>query len=253
MNKKTFLTLAAISLAMILPHMAQAIIIDAQVSSVTGTAYVLQPGSLTKLELKPGMSLAQGSTITTESGSVGLQLMPGAATVIEPSSELSLGKLDYEKKSDDSLKRNVLLDLKKGSILSNLEKVGTSDFKIKTPYGVAAARGTTWKTTSVGGAGAVRVYNGTVEVRTPDGKTYSIGKGTFMEIKNGQASDVQAITQEEIDQILEQIKEAFPDALPGDLPPITPGQAGEKPKVDPNFNPSNLNKEERSDSVPRPR
>lgn len=238
------------ALLFVLPQAVQAIIIEAQVASVTGKAYVVQPGSTDKLELKPGMSLAPGSTVSTETGTIGLQLMPGAVTVVEPSSELGIEKLSYEKKSDSSLNRNVLLDLKKGSVLSNLQKSGTSDFKIKTPYGVAAARGTTWKVDMAKTA----VYDGTVDVAFTNGRTVRIEGGTFVEVINGEPGRTAPITQEEFDEIVKALKDAGFDVtvtpLPGggsNVKVVTPDG---KNTYNGTFNPSNLTGRDSSQNTP---
>jgi len=241
MNKQLSLILSAAFLAVGLPHAAKAIIIDAQVSSVTGKAYVLQPGSTARLELRPGMTLAPGSTVSTETGSVGLQLMPGAVTILQPSTELAINRLDYEKKSDNTVRRSVLLDLKKGSVLSNLQKTGASDFRIKTPYGVAAARGTTWETST----GKVTVYESMVEVTLNSGRRITIQAGTFVEIVNGDAGNAAPITQQEYDDMVQALKEAgfnvTVESLPnggGSKVSIVP--PGSDKKFNGTFNPSNL-------------
>ena len=241
MNKQLSLILSAAFLAVGLPHAAKAIIIDAQVSSVTGKAYVLQPGSTARLELRPGMTLAPGSTVSTETGSVGLQLMPGAVTILQPSTELAINRLDYEKKSDNTVRRSVLLDLKKGSVLSNLQKTGASDFKIKTPYGVAAARGTTWAVDMT----QTKVYDGVVEVTFTNGRVVRIQAGTFVEATNGGPGVTGTITQEDFDQIVDALKKAgfnvTVESLPnggGSKVSIVPPRSDKK--FNGTFNPSNL-------------
>jgi hypothetical protein len=249
--KKQLSFLASLAfLGLALPLPVNAIIIEAQVTSVTGKAYVIQPGSVAKLELRPGMTLAPGSTVSTETGSVGLQLMPGAVTLVEPQTELGINKLDYEKKADNSGQRSVLLDLRKGSVLSNLQKTGTSDFRIKTPYGVAAARGTTWKVDM----SKTAVYDGTVDVTFTNGRVVRIQGGTFLGVVSGQPGETAPIKQDEFKEIVEALKEAGFDVnietLSDGSSNITVVPPGGGQTFRGNYNPANLIGTERSDSQP---
>lgn len=104
---------------------------DATVANVTTSDGVKTPLTL-------GMSIAPNSTITTGAGvEVALEAFDGATAAIKANSSVLVEKLGASE---------AVLDLKKGSIVSQLDpaKKATNKYSVRTPKGVAAARGTAY-------------------------------------------------------------------------------------------------------------
>lgn len=215
---------------------AQAVTVDATVMKVIGNAYAVLPGTQDKVPLKEGMKLPPGTVVTTEAGAlVSLNLLPGAASVITGNSEMKIGELSYGKTEADN--REIKLNLKKGGIFSSLKSSGThTDFRVETPFGVAAARGTSWEVLVDGAGGSVRTYNHTVILTLSDGTTFEITSGHFIEIKDGHAvGDPKPLTQEQIDAI----KKLLADAG-FTVTTTNTGTGGLGGNNNVNFNPANL-------------
>ncbi len=165
--------------------------VDATVTKVTGTAYVTTPSGHTH-KIHEGDKLPVGSSIRTEADStVGLQLVPGSGTVVAPETSMSITALNYSKSAGDTQNRTIRLNLQKGTLFSALAKHdGNSDFRISTPAGVAAARGTGWSTTyepAGGGKLTISVANeaGSSVTVTNSGGTTTVNGGQTGTATNG--------------------------------------------------------------------
>ena len=120
-------------------------VVEAVAKSVAGKVQWAKPGSANFEPLKAGEHLPVGSTIRTGADGVATVLtVPGAAIRVESGSELVLSELEFAKAEQKTTKRRAKLDLKSGTVsalIQNNEPEVTS-FEVKTPHGVAAARGT---------------------------------------------------------------------------------------------------------------
>ena len=110
------------------------------VTVAVGDVKATPPDGGAERALKAGDVVALGSTVKTGADSRAVIVMTARSAIrVAANSEVTIEEL---KESDTEPK--VLLDLKSGS-LGALLKPGTGaemDFKIKTPSGIAAARGT---------------------------------------------------------------------------------------------------------------
>ncbi|MEQ1843613.1 MAG: FecR family protein, partial [Verrucomicrobiales bacterium] len=137
---------------------------EPQVGKVTvaiGDVRETPPGGAERA-LKVGDAVQKGSTIKTGANSRAVVTMTTQSAVrIGPNSETVVQELVQ---SHDAPK--VLLDLKSGSMgaLIDHEVKGKMDFKIKTPSGVAAARGTFYSVVVEGGKGFVQTESGEVKI-----------------------------------------------------------------------------------------
>jgi len=158
-------------LVLALPQMARADDIPATVTSIKGDVTVVD-ASGQHVDITQGSKIPVGDTIKTGAdGTVGLTLTPGSGTVVMPNSSVKISTLDFNKGSDGSNNRKIRLNLKNGSLISTLfKKDGHSDFQVSTPYGVAAAKGTSWEVIVSGTTLTVEVANGIVKVTDPSGK-----------------------------------------------------------------------------------
>jgi hypothetical protein len=126
-----------------------------------GDVKVTPPGG-TAAALAAGATVAVGSTITTGAGA-------RAVIVMTPKSAIRIGEnstVVIEEVVESATPPKVTLDLKDGS-LGALLKPGAGaemDFKIKTPSGIAAARGTYYAVVVENGKGFAQVKEGKVEI-----------------------------------------------------------------------------------------
>jgi len=138
--------------------------VNAIVYSVSGTAEYANPGSSSFAPLKKGQALPIGSTVRTgDDGIAVLVTTPGSAIQIGNGSVLKLNALAFAKSGSDVTQRQAVLQLSSGvvSALIDPSTPNITDFRIQTPQGAAAARGTFY---------AVLVYNGKTYVGVKEGK-----------------------------------------------------------------------------------
>ena len=140
------------------------------VSAVCKTAVDAQyaaPGSSSFAALQPGQVLPIGSTVRTgENGSAVLTTTPGSAIKVGPDSALKINDLAFASSNGAVTERKARLELTSGAVSAMIDP-GTpkiTDFKIQTPQGVAAARGTFYAVSVVHGKTYVSVDRGKVGV-----------------------------------------------------------------------------------------
>jgi hypothetical protein len=141
----------------------QAAPVSAKVYSVSGTAEFAAPGSSSYSPLKKDQILPIGSTVRTgDDGVAVLVTTPGSAIQVGNGSILKINELAFAKSGGDVTQRTAVLTLQNGvvSALIDPSTPKITDFKIQTPQGAAAARGTFY---------AVYVYQGKTYVGVKEG------------------------------------------------------------------------------------
>lgn len=142
----------------------------ARVSSVSGRVTWSGPQGSDFSQLTAGAEIPIGSRIRTGSGSTAVVVVvSGAAMQISENSEVTITAM-----SSTPDKRKALVSLKSGTVsaLIDPKRSKQTDFKIQTPQGVAAARGTFYGVTVKGGKTYVGVRKGKVGVAyTPKGRS----------------------------------------------------------------------------------
>jgi hypothetical protein len=175
-RKLTLLFTALIGLAV--SAFAQSIQTQATVARVTGAATVTLPdGSTTPLSA--GMKVAQGSTITTGGdGDVYLESHAGYVTSIKKDSTVLVEEVSVTSAGGKVTKENTTMNLKSGNLVAMLDpkKKAVNNYQVRTPKGVAAARGTTFVVSMRGQQHTVAVINGVVSFSGP-GFTGEVGAG----------------------------------------------------------------------------
>jgi hypothetical protein len=132
-----------------------------KVTVSVGDVKVTPPGGAAKA-LAAGEIVAVGSTVTTGPGA-------RAVIVMTPRSAIRVGEnsnVVIEEVAEAATPPKVTVDVKSGS-LGALLKPGAGaemDFKIKTPSGIAAARGTYYAVVVENGKGFAQVKEGKVEI-----------------------------------------------------------------------------------------
>jgi len=112
--------------------------------------------------VKVGDTIAVGSTIKTGADSrVVVVITPRSAIRVAADSEVVIETVD-----ENASPKDVLIDVKDGGVGALLKPNASSelDFKIRTPSGVAAARGTFYAVVVEDGKGYAQVKEGRVEI-----------------------------------------------------------------------------------------
>ena len=138
--------------------------VNAVVWTVNGSAEYAGPGSTSYAPLKKGQILGIGSTVRTgDNGMAVLVTTPGSAIQVGNSSVVRLNALAFARSGSTITQRQAVLQLTTGvvSALIDPSTPNITDFRIQTPQGAAAARGTFY---------AVLVYNGKTYVGVKEGK-----------------------------------------------------------------------------------
>jgi len=179
--KSIRLTLTIIAAAVgALVASAQQAPVEAVISSFAGTVTVTAPGATVAVPAVVGQKLPEGSTVITGEGSnVLIQSHEGITTGLGASATAVVGTHSVNAEGV----RTAVIDLKSGTTVSVLDpsKRKINNYGVRTPKGVAAARGTTYSTTvQVNGKEVV------VTVNTSTGKvSFSIAGGATIEVAPG--------------------------------------------------------------------
>jgi hypothetical protein len=164
-------TLAALIFFVFSCSVGSAAPIYASVFSVSGSAEFAGPGSASFAALKKGQLLSIGSTVRTgDDGIAILVTTPGSAIQVGNSSLLKLNELAFARSGGRITQRTASLQLTSGvvSALIDPSTPKITDFKIQTPQGAAAARGTFY---------AVLVYQGKTYVGVKEGHVAATSNG----------------------------------------------------------------------------
>ncbi len=95
--------------------------------------------------LQPGAALPVGAVIQTGSGAeVSLRFFDGTVANVLADSELTIERLDAEVQGGHNAKETTTLNLQRGTVVASLDpaKKGITNFSVRTPRGIAVAKGT---------------------------------------------------------------------------------------------------------------
>jgi len=157
-------TLGTFALVLLSAAALPAATVNAKAYAVSGTVEFAAPGSSSFAPLAKGQVLAVGSTVRTgDDGVAVLVTTPGSAIQLGKDSVLKINALAFAKSGGSVTQRTAVLQLTSGvcSALIDPSTPKITDFKIQTPQGAAAARGTFY---------AVLVYHGKTYVGVKEGK-----------------------------------------------------------------------------------
>jgi hypothetical protein len=113
------------------------------------------------------MKVAQGATITTGAdGDVYLESHAGYVTSIKGDSVVTVDEISVVSEGGQVKEERTMLDLKSGNLVAKLDprKKSVNNYQVRTPKGVAAARGTVFTVMFRGQKYSVAVVNGTVSI-----------------------------------------------------------------------------------------
>jgi hypothetical protein len=175
------LALALVFAASLLPASALAQM-TAKIVRITGNpqqATITTAGGV-RSAAAVNLPIAEGSTIETRQGvDVYVETFPGAVATIRQNSLVRLSGLRLLSAGADAGKRSAELDLERGKIISVLDasKQAITKFGIKTPRGVAAARGTVYGVSAVANGTSAFAVDGFIVIDLGNGQTVSIPYG----------------------------------------------------------------------------
>jgi hypothetical protein len=177
MRLQKLLAVFALSLFITLGLPAQTV----RVIFATGKADLQAPGEASLRPVTKGEVVTLGTRIVTGAdGRVALTPMPGVKSLISPNSDLVIEKASETKAADGTTITAATLNLKQGAIVTDLIKQEgvTYDYNIRTPRGLAGARGTNY-TVNVNAAGieTILVSHGTISFILLDGRQLAITAG----------------------------------------------------------------------------
>lgn len=133
-----------------------------KVTVAVGDVQVIAKAGDAPVAIKAGDKVAIGSTIKTGAGARAVVVITSRSAIrIAENSEVVLEVID-----ETVLPKKVTIDLKDGSLSALLKPnaAGELDFQVRTPSGVAAARGTFYAVVVKDGKGFAQVKEGRVEV-----------------------------------------------------------------------------------------
>jgi len=148
--------------------------VNATVFQVAGTAESAAPGSASYSPLTKGEELPVGTTIRTgDDGSAVITTTPGSAINVAANSKLKLNALAFAKSGSDVTQREAHIELSSGVVTALIDPSTPkiTDFRIQTPQGGAAARGTFYAVAVYQGKAYVSVKEGHVGTSPPPAKS----------------------------------------------------------------------------------
>ena len=141
--------------------------VSAVCNSATSPAEFAEPGTASFAPLHKGQVLPIGCTVRTgDGGGAVLVTTPGSAIKIGSDSVLRINDLAFAKSGSAVTERKARLQLTSGVVSAMIDPTTPkiTDFKIQTPQGVAAARGTFYAVIIAHGKTYVSVDHGKVGV-----------------------------------------------------------------------------------------
>ena len=154
---------------------------EARVIKATGLAEMTLAGGSTLIRLGVNSLIPEGATVTTGAGSeLTIETLPGAIVTVNPTSTLVVEKLQLIKNGDVITEQTVTLNLKQGKVLSTLDpaRKAINRYGVRTPKGVAAARGTVYAVRVDVMGSSIATLSGQVTLDLGDGRSLSIPVGT---------------------------------------------------------------------------
>lgn len=170
-----------------------------------------QTGEVTRL--KDGATFSEGYTVTTRSkSSATIVLSTGAYVAVAPNTTFSISTFEqeefdaakgvFEELSADPSKSDVRLDLKRGRLVGNVEKLTPeSNFQIDTVLGTVTITGTTWdiEIESVTYDNASGTYGTVLEVSNLNGGVHYNMGAIFASVQAGDKMQIRFNGEDDFD------------------------------------------------------
>ncbi|MBI2497281.1 MAG: FecR domain-containing protein, partial [Opitutae bacterium] len=181
--RKLLISLFVALSTMTVAAFAQTQAAETTVAKIKGSVMAQLPDGST-VTVQPGMKLPQGATISTGANSEAyLVSHSDTVSVVTADSVVGIDEVSVTTANGQVTEQKTLLDLKSGNLVSKLNpaKKSVNNYAVRTPKGVAAARGTVFTVSYKGTNYTIAVLNGTVQI-TPDagvagGISFNVGAG----------------------------------------------------------------------------
>jgi Uncharacterized protein conserved in bacteria len=193
---------------------------EAKVLKVKGNAYVQLPGSTSTQAITADMLIPAGALITTQGDAeVFIEALPGVVTSVEANTTVAVEKLAITTSGGKVTSQEALLELRKGSVISTLDpaKKGINQYGVRTPKGVAAARGTVFAVSVDVTGTTVMTLSGSVSIDLGNGQSVDIPVGMAVtgdsSLVTTIAAAIAASGQEglTVDELLQQVVQVVAD------------------------------------------
>ena len=186
MSLRSLFIAGLVSLTAVCAQAAE-VLSEAVVLKLTGPVQAVFPGKTEAVTLKVGDKLPQGTSLTTSATSEAeIQVFPGTTSTIKPNTKVELEKLSLTSSSGVVTKQSAIVNVKVGSVLSSLDpsKKAINDYGVRTPKGVAAARGTIYHVYVLAdGSSITHVIQGTVTFYNPvTGQLVTVNAGEAVKV-----------------------------------------------------------------------
>lgn len=208
MSTRKFLTsLLAALFGLGASSLAQTQTADVTVARVTGivTATLADGSTVT---VKNGTKLPQGATLTTGAKSEAYLVTHGdSLTAVTENSVVTVAEASVTATGGQVTEEKTTIDLKSGNLVAKLNpaKKSVNNYSVRTPKGVAAARGTVFTVNYNGQTFRIGVVNGNVSFVSPnDGSRVQVGpnqismNGVVGDWANPQEESSAQLTQNEL-------------------------------------------------------
>jgi hypothetical protein len=184
---------------------------DAVVLKVAGSVMVQLPGQPNPIALAEGARVPQGATIITGANSEAtIRPFNGAVSTIKAGTTVQIEKLSVTTDNGTIQNQTALLSLLSGNLVSTLDpaKKRIDNYGVRTPKGVAAARGTVYDVQVDASGSTFATLSGTVSITMPDDRiiTVSLGSGLVLNDTSGaipQATPLSAASADVKQAVLE--------------------------------------------------
>jgi len=143
-RKLTLLFTALVGLAV--SAFAQGTATEATIVGLSGTATLTMPDG-TAVPVAAGAKVPAGASIKTgDNSKVFIQAFQGTIATVDANTEISISELSQTSAGGKVTQETTTIDLKSGNLVSALDptKKSVNNYKVRTPKGVAAARGTSF-------------------------------------------------------------------------------------------------------------
>lgn len=173
---------------------------EATVLKVTGNATVTIGGATSPLQV--GAKIPVGATITTAAASeVFIQAHTGTVATVKAGSSVSIDELSVTRSGGRVTEEKTAINLKSGNLVSALDpaKRSVNNYQVKTPKGVAAARGTTFTVSYNGVNYTIVATSGSVQITSSLGTVVNVagGQASVSSVNDGAATPVAELPAQE--------------------------------------------------------
>lgn len=180
---------------------------EAVVLKVVGSATIQMPGGV-PTPLESGAKVAKDAVIVTGAGSeVYLQTHTGTVATVKPGTTVAVEELSVTRQGGKVTEEKTTLSLRSGNLVSALDpaKRNVNNYQVRTPKGVAAARGTTFTVSYNGVDYTIVATTGSVQITASTGGIVNIsgGQASLSNVGGGAATAIADLPAEQKAEVIQ--------------------------------------------------